>query len=177
MTRSLSMLVVLCSVVMGVVLGGCKAGPGQYDLTVTLADSLKRPNGALPPVQVDVIGIKAADMAQWQGYSVSKYFSGDDARRKDAAARGMKEMALGPAKPSDTLSKGDQLWGKWQKAEMIVILANIPGYSGSTGGDDARRLILPTRTDFWKDSKININVESSLLSIDASTPRQTPKED
>jgi hypothetical protein len=171
MIRVLSCVWAVCAVLAGVMLGGC----ATYDVTVSLADSLKRPDGSLPPVQVDVIGIKESEKSQWQSYPVSKYFSGEDARRKDLSARGMKEMALGASRPSETLSKDDVLWKTWQKPEFIVVMANIPGYVGVPGGEDARRQILPTSRDFWGSSKINIHVESSRLSLDASTPMKTPK--
>lgn len=155
---------------------GC-SGPrlGHYDVVVT-PDSSLREGSTLPPVKVDVVGVKPADVSRWQSYSVDQYFSGSDSLRHDFAPFARQLSFDANSDKPQTITKNDPIWDEWAKAGVmkVFVLANArtmqPG-----GGVDARKIEVPMTTDRFDDrTKIDIFIRKS--GVDVATPMKPVKE-
>lgn len=157
-------------------LGGC-SGPhlGRYDLVIT-PDASLREGQALPPLKVDVVGVKPADVAKWQAYSVDVYFSGSDDFRNGFASSGRQLSFDSGADKPQTISAKDPIWNSWDKAGVlkVFVLANARTMRPPQVGLDARKAEIPMTTDRWDVSKIDIVIRAS--GVDVVTPMKPVKE-
>lgn len=157
-------------------LAGCSS-VRPYDIKITIHNRLQKSS-----VQVDIVGVKPADLPLWEDYSMTDYWSLKDDMRTDAEMEGMtKVFKFGPAAktyPSPTLSEKDEIWNTWisedsEDCEHLLILADIPGEFKDKAGDaDPRRLKLPLESGRWssqaKKNGIEIDVKRSGLSFKTS---------
>lgn len=152
--------------------------PRSYDFTI-------RNSGVNAPVQVDVIGVNAAEAEQWTSYSMTKYFQPQDAFRAAAADRKYtlqfrpgetREITLFRDAKKDATTAA--YWRKWKDsgATQLFILADFPGISDSPGAADRRRLILPLTPDRWADPNAPIVVTVQGDSLVPVTPVLPPKQ-
>jgi len=123
----------------------------KTDISVTLGGSLTRNPASIPSIEVNLVGVNETELPQWQGYSVTKYWSPGDKLRAGADKY---EMRFGQTKPSvQTLKKDNPIFQKWQEktATQLFVLADLPGM-GEPEGDEAdpRRVILPLSPKAWK---------------------------
>lgn len=166
------------ALVLGVagLLGGCGAARlGRYDLVVT-PDSSLREGQTLPPVKVDIVGVKPADVTKWQAYSVDVYFSGSDSFRNDSAGAARQLSFDASADKPQTISSKDPIWESWDKSgvQKVFVLANARTMRPPQVGVDARKAEIPMTTDRWDVSKIDIVIKAS--GVDVATPMKPVKE-
>ncbi len=155
-------------------LGGCgAAGPGTYNVVVSMDEGLRNPTTKeMPSVEVDVVAVSEGRAQQWRSYQVGKYFSGNDAFRRDeqASARAMK--FTNDASGAQTVAKSDGIWkNPWKGATSLFVLANVPGVRGDETGDP-RKLELPLLKDRWDGNTIEIIVQRS--GVKNKTPIKPP---
>lgn len=150
---------------------GCGGGSVPNSINVSMSDQLR---AAGTSVELDVVGVNTANLSQWQGYSVDKYFSGSDALRS-SAADAKKTLVFSKEKNApQSIDKSDPIWKKWKDtASALVLVAQIPGASGQPG-TDPRRLVLPLEKGMWKDKTFQVEVTSAGLKNN-TTP--APKKD
>ena len=128
--------------------GGC-ASSWPKDITVRL-DETSTEAGAVPSVDVHLVGIRRGELTKYKSMSVNEYWSPGGLSRQPVAAR--KELFLGPGATSKTLSRGDPVWKQWDRKvrPYLVILADLRGVSDREGGgDDPRRVVLPLDKKRW----------------------------
>lgn len=158
------------------VLTGCGSPHlGRYDLVVT-PDASLREGQSLPPVKVDIVGVKPADVTKWQAYSVDVYFSGSDDFRNGFASSAKQLSFDAAADKPQTISAKDPIWDVWSKAGVLKVfaLANARTMRPPQVGVDARKAEIPMTTDRWDVSKIDIVIRAS--GVDVTTPMRPVKE-
>jgi hypothetical protein len=148
---------------------------GRYDLVVT-PDASLREGQTLPPLKVDVVGVKPTDVTKWQAYSVDVYFSGSDDFRNGFASSGKQLSFDAAADKPQTISAKDPIWETWDKAGVrkVFVLANARTMRPPQVGVDARKAEIPMTTDRWDVSKIDIVIRAS--GVDVTTPMKPVKE-
>lgn len=138
---------------------GCSPTPKKFDVEVTLDPDLKSYT-----VPVDIIGVNNdANLPKWTAQDVGKYFSAGSDQRRSSGAYTM-DFREGSADRM-TLSAGDKKWTDWNDPTSIVIFAQIPHYTGDTGGGDQRRKVLATMSDTWAEDKLRIVVHKSGMEV------------
>ncbi len=141
-------------------LGGCtqKAKTGVYDLVVT-------PDAGLNRVEVDLVGVKADALADWQKVDVADYFSGNNAMRQGSRSF-TKTLTVSGA--PQTVAVTDPIWKEWQQRQIshVFILAGGRGV--------AAKKELPVTTDVWDVRTINVVVKQA--AIDVPTPTRAAKQ-
>lgn len=135
----------------GATLGGSVwASVGNDDAAPTAGEGVRvslspayRASGLTPTLEVDVVGLPAAEAERLSEEPVGGYFGASGTLRRslprftayfdrqDAGAK--------------TLPRDGGLWRAWQDAgaEALVVVANIPGFSDQAGPADPRRLVVP----------------------------------
>ena len=135
---------------------GC-GGMLRADITVELDKSLTRDAGAIPTIQVDLVGVNKSELPQWKGYAVTKYWSPGDKLRDGADKY---EMRFDQTRSSSQmLQKTDEMFNKWMEktASHLFILADLPGVHDPKGPEaDRRRPVLPLNSKAWKLTKKGI---------------------
>jgi len=152
---------VALSVLTGLGCGGC--------LTIQVA---ARPDLATKSVEVHVVGINPSELDEWKNYSVTKYFTPSDPKRRAAVDEKyscVMRFVQDSANPQ-TFTSGETVWKNWEKrnARYFVVLADIPGFTDKDdkpGDMDPRRKILPLDAGqwdwaFWGSKTIRIEVSS-----------------
>lgn len=151
---------------------GCGSKPemAERNVIVTLDESLARATA----VEVNLIGANATDYTRLSSRAVDDYWR-DAATDRAPADRYI--MKLSGNDRTKTLMRTDPIWQKWRAkgAMHLVIIAFVPGLSGSGEGDrDPRRVILPLDKNRWKDlGDIRVIVSQSGLSV--PTQPEPPK--
>ena len=128
--------------------GGC-ASSWPKDVTVRLDPSAQE-GGAVPSVDVHLVGVRRAELAKYKSMSVNEYWSPSGLSRQTVAAR--KEWFLGPGATTKTVSRNDPVWKQWnvKLRPYLVVLADLRGVSDREGGgDDPRRVVLPLDKKRW----------------------------
>ncbi len=135
----------------GATLGGSVgAAVGEDDAAPAAGEGVRvslspayRASGLTPTLEVDVVGLPAAEAQRLSEEPVGGYFGASGTLRRslprftayfdrqDAGAK--------------TLPRDGGLWRAWQDAgaEALVVVANIPGFSDQAGPADPRRLVVP----------------------------------
>jgi hypothetical protein len=166
--RSVAVLVRALAVGAAVMAGGCGTWP--KDLTVRLDPSTQEA-GMYPSVDVHLIGVRRAELQRLKKESVSGYWSPSGASRQPMEAR--KELFLGPAATSRTISRNDAVWKLWDGKDRpyLLVLADLRGVSDpSAGGDDPRRVVLPLDKDRWPAGTKEIRLSVQRDRIQVETP-------
>lgn len=151
----------LAVVLAGVLLTGCgSAQPRPWNVSITKTTSAS--------IQVDLIGVNAAEEPIWQGYNIDKYWSEGDLRRKDAQPM---TQVLKKGQPW-VISLKDAKWQAWlnRGATELLVIANLPGHF-EPGSGDPRRLFLPLNKGAWnaKNDTLEIEVQDTMILV--LTPR------
>lgn len=148
---------------------------GKYDLSVAPDASLRDSvTGRMPQVEVDLIGIKDDETGAWNGYSVDKYFSGDDEQRRNASGY-TRSLVFGNGNEAImTVPASDPIWATWEKRGVtrLLIMANSRTMR-SGGGVEVRRRDIPLTTDKWDVKQIDIVVKST--GVEVPTPMKVVK--
>lgn len=167
--RRLSTL--LAVMVAAALLGGCASGEPQisrYTINVAVSERLQAADNETP-VEVDIVGLNPDESAQWENFSLSRYFAGDHPLRQGADR---KTLRFGEEDERiQILTPEAEIWEKWEAkgATRLFILANLPGIERDRPGEqDVRRLILPLDRRQWRTSTIEIEVD------EAAVRRETP---
>lgn len=154
--------VTILALAVGVALGtiGCGPRAGRYNVTVSLAPSLRGSS-----LDVDLVGVGEANLADWSGKDLREYFSGNDAFR--TSQQDMRyTMEFNPSSAgAKTLARQDPIWKTWQNVgyDSLYILADVPG--------TPQRLVLPMFTDRWSGSTIKVEVrEGSIVPLTPMKP-------
>lgn len=126
--------------------GGC-ASPFPSQVTVSLDKSWLYRVETLPSIEVNLVGVGAAETHLWETYSMTKYWRPGDRLRAETDKA---VLQFGAGRPlSQTLKSSDPIWERWREAGIttIFILADLPGlYSDLPGDADPRRSVLPVKT-------------------------------
>jgi hypothetical protein len=155
-------------------LGGCGSKPrmGSWDLVIT-PDASLNDGGRLPQVEVDLVGVKESELAQWNGYNVDTYFSGNDQFRANAQpyARTLTFSASDSA--PKTVKIKDELWATWKARGVmhLVVLASSRTIKPGSG-IDGRRLVIPLDSRAFKSSVQQIDVQIKSSGVQSPTPQE-----
>lgn len=140
-------------------IGGCGGGSlHAYDVDVSL-------DPAVTSAEVDLVGVSEAQLSQWDSYSLSSYFGGDDPMRAGSLRY---PIVFGPGSSAkQTVARNDPIWSKWKQAgaTRLAILAQWPGGSG--------RQILPLDPAVWEGRRIGVVVQKPGLKIEGRKPDKT----
>ena len=152
------------------VVTGCKSGPSSpklrnYDVKVNLDSILVDKS-----VVVDVIGVNSLEFEQWQSYSISAYWSENDALRRNSSSV-RHTFTFSPSNPlSQSISGKDPIWLEWKKinANKLIVIGDLPmSRSDAPGGQNPARKILSLNAHDWKrgSKTLEIQVQESGLRI------------
>ena len=148
--------------VCGLVAAGCCSR--RYDIMVSADEGLRDATGAMPSIEVHVVGVNRLEYSKWYSYSMGDYWLPGDPFRRDADKHVMK---FGQGLPlSQTLDRNDPIWRRWEarKPNCVFVLAFLHGFGAEddqAGSADPRRLILPLDCACWENPKIKLLVRSS----------------
>jgi len=151
---------------------------GRYDLVVTPDATLRDSGtGRLPPVEVDLVGVGAADAAQWQSYGADQYFSGEDARRKGAASYAKTLTFNADNQGPQTIKATDPIWKLWQQRGVttLFVFASSRTMKTTPGGPEIRRKEIPLTTDKWESGTRRIDIVVKSSGVDCPTPMKVMK--
>ena len=157
---------------------GCKSEPsmGQYDVVVSLDQSLIRADKTFPTMEVDLVGVNAdAGGDRLSHYSMSDYFTPGDTMRAGASRMTMVFRSNEKA-TTQTLKHDDKIWKTWKDSGVmqLYVLAFLPGvHKDADGSDDARRLIIPLDKRRWDISKLQLNIKASGVRL-LQSPKPAP---
>lgn len=155
-------------------LGGCGSKPvmGQWDLVIA-PDASLNDGGRLPQVEVDVVGVKPAELDNWRSKSIDEYFSGNDQFRANSReyARTLTFSASDSA--PKTISIKDPLWATWKaRGTMnLVVLASARTIKPGSG-IDGRRLVIPLDKRAFKGSVQQIDIQIKSSGVQSPTPQE-----
>lgn len=169
MTNVKQVFTVLLSVAMVMGLIGCESKPrlGEFTVTVSLSSDFAQ-GGSIPPTEVDLIGLPAAELSTAQNTSVSTYFQPLNPYRqslvqgKDRVTLVFRDGDSGP-KTVELNRKGKDrdTWQHWYQRGVVdmVVLADLrgPGISDQPGDADFRRFTLTLDKARWK-GRGNLNI-------------------
>jgi hypothetical protein len=134
---------------------GCGGSSRNHDVEVVI-DPLVR------SAEVDLVGINESQVHEWETYSLTAYFGGDDPLRTKSVRYPM--VFMSGASTTQTFSSTDDIWAKWKAegATRLAVMAQWPG------GSD--REILPLDADAWESRRIGIVVLKTGLQIEGRKP-------
>lgn len=152
----------------------------KLSLTVQLDDALRQKlaDAGNRQMQVDIVGISPSERQRWTDYSMTKYWTADDALRasvKDSRVT----LTFDPRdnKPQ-AVPASDPHWTQWmagandKDAPRLFILAQLPGTWSSSddkqGNEDVRRLILPLGSCRWNSTNVTVTVTSTGITTNPS---------
>lgn len=148
----------------------CKPGKagkiGRYTMDVSLDGSLEKAS-----VLVDLVGVPALSLQQWESYEMSKYWEYGNSKRKDAEKVTLSFLADSPL--NQTLSVTNEIWKTWEAMAVthILVLADLPGvHTDKPGTQDSRRQILPLDECRWPKKTEALKVLIKRSGIDILTP-------
>jgi hypothetical protein len=178
--RGIAMSRILSLLVMAVLMlqaAGCRCTPAMkaFDVTVTLDESLRDPRGAMPPVEVNLIGVDAAGRERWMSKRVSEYWRPNDPLR---ATREKFVMVFAPDEASKTLPAHHRLWETWRSrgAMDLVLIAYVPGMNLTEQADtDPGRITLPLDHCRWKPETREIRIVIDRRGFRSVTPSPFPE--
>lgn len=153
----IGMLRISAIVVMIALLGGCKSGPryGAYDVNVALDEKLKQGN-SWPTFEVDLVAIGDDEKDAWNSTTVDQYFSAGNSLRTGKKVNGESyTMKFSNSDPTtQTLSRKDPVWSKWQRKPEMYVIAYLRDYSDKTDQQGLfRRKIVPLDKRRWNNSQ------------------------
>jgi hypothetical protein len=157
--------------------GPGRARLGRYNLVVTPDPSLRDAGGRLPQVEVDLVGVKEDDAMNWAGYSVDRYFSGEDKMRSGASGYTRTMIFNADSAGPQTVSANDPIWQVWQErgVTQLFVFASSRSLRPSPGGPELRRKSIPLTTDKWETGTSQIDVVVRASGVDSPTPMKVLK--
>lgn len=170
-------LAVAMSLVLALVAGcaSCKPGKtgkiGRYNIDITLDDTLDNAS-----VLVDLVGVSALSLQQWESYEMSKYWEYGNSKRKDAEKVTLSFLADSPL--SQSLAETNAIWDTWRSHAVthVLVLADLPGvHTDKPGTQDSRRQILPLDECRWPKKTETLKVSVKRSGIDILTPPRALK--
>jgi hypothetical protein len=177
LTRAVLVVLVGLMVALSIGMGGCqqKLRMGRYDLAVT-PDSTLRDGGRMPLVEVDLVGVAEADIGQWAGYDVSRYFSGEDPLRRSAAGYTRTLTFSNDNAGTQVISATDPIWKTWQERGVttLFVLANARTIQFAPGADFRKKQI-PLTTDKWESGTRRLDIVVTSGKVDCTTPMRVVK--
>ena len=135
--------------------GGSKIKPKAW--TVSLVKT-----NTPASIEVDLIGITELEIPAWEAYSIDKYWTKDDPRRRDAD-KVTRRLGVGE---SETLDANEAVWERWlsRGANHMVVIARLPGRS-EPGPGDPRRLVISLDRRKWKGRTLELEVRESQIRL------------
>lgn len=160
-------------------LGACesRARLGRYNLVTTADASLRDAGGRLPQVEVDLVGVREADTNDWAGYSVDRYFSGEDRMRRDAGSYTKTLIFNADAAAPQTIPANDPIWQVWQDRGVttLFVFASSRSLRPAPGAPELRRKSIPLTTDKWENATSRIDILVKASGVDCPTPMKVLK--
>jgi hypothetical protein len=148
----------------------CKPGrpgpPGQYNIEVTLDDSLKSSS-----VIVDLVGANPSNFPRYENCDMGKYWKDGDPMRNDAD-KVVLNFVTGQAL-TKTMEVTNAHWNKWksQGVTHVLVLADLPGaITSRPGNQDPRRQILSLDRCNWPNKTTTLKVLVQRSGIVVQTP-------
>jgi hypothetical protein len=116
-------------------------------------------------IEVDLIGVALLEKPAWEGYSIDKYFTRGDPRRKNAD-RLTQTLQIGQPW---VVSMDDPKWSAWlgRGATELLVIANLPGRF-EPGSADPRRVFVPLNKKAWRPrikNALDIEVQESVILV------------
>ena len=150
----------------------CKPGkPGKpipYNVEVKLDEALKGKS-----VLVDLVGVNAAGLPRWEGYSMTSYWKEGDALRRDSASDRVSFNFVSGEAMAQALSVTNSQWAAWRAKGVthVLVLADLPGgHADKPGDSDDRRLKLPLDRCHWAAKTKTLTVQVQQSGIQVLTP-------
>jgi hypothetical protein len=115
-------------------------------------------------IEVDLIGVNAANLAEYQAYPVDDYFKPDNSMRK-GAAKYTARLTNGRFAP---LSSSDPIWSDWaqRQATHLVVIANLPGQQPKGFSDPRRKTIqLNAKWTNMKNNTIELSLKEDHIEL------------
>jgi hypothetical protein len=146
--------------------GGCQSPPYTIDVGIDEKDSRLSQQS----IEVNVIGVSAAELPTWEQMSMNSYWQPGSTLRpgQESHNETWRLMKFGEKDPRvQVVDKKDLIWRHWlgqRKVTHVVVLAYLPWITEDRPGDaDQRRAILPLEGKRWKwagwgDKKIPIKL-------------------
>jgi hypothetical protein len=157
-TKTMFRLSVILAVVSSLV-AGCGGGgaakikPKAYNVSITKTTPAS--------VDVELIGITELEKPQWEGYSMTKYWSPGDPLRGNTPDKLSQSLELN--KPWK-LDRKDPIWDKWLRRGVayLVIVARLPG-KFEDGAADPRRLFISLDKHAWQGKTLEFEVRETQI--------------
>jgi hypothetical protein len=121
-------------------------------------------------IQVDLVGVRQGDKAEWAGRNITEYWSAGSQVRKDADKLSLNLKMGEPV----VIPSTDPKWREWFQhgAQELLVIANLPG-EFAPGGEDPRRKFLPLRSQDWEPAKkATLEIEVLQSRIQVLTPQK-----
>jgi len=121
-------------------------------------------------IQVDLIGVRLGDKAEWAGRNITEYWSPGSKVREEADKLSYNDLEMD--KPV-VVAETDPKWKDWlaHGAQELLIIANLPGQF-PPGVEDPRRKFLPLRKKDWEPTKKRtLEIEVKQTGIRVLTPQ------
>ena len=151
----------LAIALLGISMSACHTPPkgSKFNVEVIPGSEIK-----LASVDVDLIGATEREKANWETYSIDKYWEPGDAGRREADKVTLR-LDNGETK---TLAVPDPIWNRWlgRGDIYLVVIAHLPGdFKGVAR--DPRREILSLQKKAWKTSKalLQIEIQERLIKV------------
>lgn len=105
-------------------------------------------------VTVDLIGVNKLDLSRYEGYSINQYWRQDDPLRKSSLEHRETLMFGGSQESTREFDLSEDEWKEWYKSGVryVVVIADIPGITEDTPGNNARRQTIPLSAKELKES-------------------------
>ena len=151
------------------------------NVTVEVDRSVAGPTGALPAMDVDLVGVSDANIEERKSMPMSRYWQAMSGLRSDirgdAKNPNVHTMSFSHARPGpQTLNRDHPIWNTWKErgAKWLVVLSNLPGRHADLPGDqDNRREILPLESYRWNGNDVKITIK--LRGADVAPPPNPEK--
>ncbi|MFT5424691.1 MAG: hypothetical protein ACI89L_002488 [Phycisphaerales bacterium] len=168
----------LTAMAVGLGLGGCSSTDrmGRYNVVVSLSESMRDPVSRLyRSVEVDLVGVNAAEKSRWDGIDVDAYFAPDGLTRKSEQYSELMTFTNENPGPK-TLSVSSAAWNGWLGpnprqnnagigATQLYVLAKM-AKPPSAAQSDPRLLVLPLSTTKWNNGqRIDIEITPDGLKL------------
>jgi len=156
----------------GLLVGGCTP-----DMTITPRDInvVLDPGLKGKPVEINLYGANSSDLDAWREVCIDEYWKDGNSLRKDTADKAILSFESGSTDLTKTFSDKEPVWQEWKQrgGENLIVLAEIPGSTGSWKGDcksDPRRVVIPLNRNRWDNVSTPIILRIHGGAITLETP-------